>query len=99
MSQSAQTGRGRHPAPRGMGLIEVFAIAFGGIVAGGIFSVLGLTAQAAGGGAYISFIVGGLVTLATGYSYAKLSAPRGRDLAMGRSRMTRNRLLHCLEDL
>lgn len=56
-----------------MGLVEVVAIGIGGMVGGGIFSVLGLTVQIAGGGAYLSFIVGGLVALATGYSYAKLS--------------------------
>ena len=44
------------------------------MVGGGIFSVLGLTVEIAGGGAYISFIVGGLVALVTGYSYAKLSS-------------------------
>ena len=43
------------------------------MVGGGIFSVLGLTAQVAGSGAYVSFAVSGLAALFTGYSYAKLS--------------------------
>lgn len=73
MSQSAEVVTDRYSAPRQMGLLEAIAIGIGGMVGGGIFSVLGLTVQIAGGGAYLSFVVGGLVALATGYSYAKLS--------------------------
>ncbi len=43
------------------------------MVGGGIFSVLGLTVQVAGGGAYVSFVVGGAVAALTGVSYARLS--------------------------
>ena len=43
------------------------------MVGGGIFSVLGLTVQIAGAGAYISFLVGGTVAALTGWSYARLS--------------------------
>ena len=56
-----------------MGLASAVAIGVGGMVGGGIFSVLGLTVQISGAGAYPSFLVGGLVALLTGYSYAKLS--------------------------
>ena len=73
MSESTKIGSNKYSAPREMGLAEVIAIGIGGMVGGGIFSVLGLTVQIAGGGAYLSFVVGGLVALATGYSYAKLS--------------------------
>ena len=43
------------------------------MVGGGIFSVLGLTVQIAGAGAYLSFVVGGAVAALTGWSYARLS--------------------------
>ncbi len=43
------------------------------MVGGGIFSVLGLTVQLAGAGAYVSFVVGGVVAALTGLSYARLS--------------------------
>jgi len=38
----------------------------------GIFSILGVVAQAAGNGMWISFLVGGVVALLCTYSYAKL---------------------------
>jgi amino acid transporter len=65
-----------HPAAatrESIGLLAAIAIGIGGMVGGGIFSVLGLTAQIAGPGAYVSFAVSGLAALLTGYSYAKLS--------------------------
>ena len=43
------------------------------MVGGGIFSVLGLTVQVAGAGAYLSFVVAGTVAALTGLSYARLS--------------------------
>ncbi len=49
------------------------SIGIGGMVGGGIFSVLGLTVKIAGGGAYLSFIVGGVVAALTGRSYSALS--------------------------
>lgn len=73
MSKSAKSHSNSHAAARPLGLVEVIAIGIGGMVGGGIFSVLGLTVQIAAGGAYLSFLVGGLVALLTGYSYAKLS--------------------------
>ena len=44
----------------------------GGMVGGGIFSVLGLSVQMAGHAAPIAFALGGLIALLTGYSYARL---------------------------
>ena len=43
------------------------------MVGGGIFSVLGLTVQVGGAGAYLSFVVAGTVAALTGVSYARLS--------------------------
>jgi amino acid transporter len=58
---------------RGLGLPALVSIGIGGMVGGGIFSVLGLTVQIAGAGAYLSFLVGGAVAALTGSSYARLS--------------------------
>lgn len=73
MSSPARAASPEASRPAQLGLVEVVAIGIGGMVGGGIFSVLGLTVQVAGGGAYLSFLIGGVVALATGYSYAKLS--------------------------
>jgi amino acid transporter len=56
-----------------IGLREAVAIGIGGMVGGGIFSVLGLSVQISGSGAYFAFIIGGVISLLTGYSYAKLA--------------------------
>lgn len=56
-----------------IGLREAIAIGIGGMVGGGIFSVLGLSVQISGPGAYISFMLGGIISFLTGYSYAKLA--------------------------
>jgi len=44
----------------------------GGMMGGGIFSVLGLAAGMAGHAAPIAFVLGGIIALLTGYSYARL---------------------------
>ncbi len=49
------------------------AIGIGGMVGGGIFAVLGLASQLAHGGTPVAFLLAGVVTLLTTYSYAKLS--------------------------
>jgi amino acid transporter len=56
-----------------LGYWEVTAIGVGGMVGGGIFAVLGLSVDLAGGGAPIAFLIAGIVALATSYSYARLS--------------------------
>jgi amino acid transporter len=61
------------PAPASLGIGPLVAIGIGGMVGGGIFSVLGLTVQVAGAAAYLSFVVGGVVAALTGFSYARLS--------------------------
>jgi amino acid transporter len=40
--------------PASLGVAPLVAIGIGGMVGGGIFSVLGLTVQVAGAGAYLS---------------------------------------------
>jgi amino acid transporter len=59
---------------RRVGLWGAVSIGIGGMVGGGIFAVLGLSVQIAGGGAPVAFLVAGLVALLTARSYALLSA-------------------------
>ena len=56
-----------------LGYWEVTAIGVGGMVGGGIFAVLGLSVELAGGGAPAAFLIAGIVALVTSYSYARLS--------------------------
>jgi amino acid transporter len=63
---------GERPAGE-LGLSALVSIGIGGMVGGGIFSVLGLTVQIASSGAYLSFIAGGVIAALTGRSYALLS--------------------------
>ncbi len=55
-----------------LGLKEIVAMGIGGMVGGGIFSVLGLSAELAGHAAPIAFAFGGLIALLTGLSYSRL---------------------------
>jgi amino acid transporter len=57
-----------------LGYWSVVSIGIGGMVGGGIFAVLGLAVQLAGGGTPVAFALAGAVALATSYSYARLSA-------------------------
>jgi amino acid transporter len=58
---------------REIGLPEAVSIGIGGMVGGGIFAVLGLAVELAGGGTPIAFMLAGAVALVTSYSYARLS--------------------------
>jgi len=55
-----------------LGLKELVAMGVGGMVGGGIFSVLGLSVGLAGHAAPLAFALGGLIALLTGWSYARL---------------------------
>lgn len=55
-----------------LSLKEVIAMGVGGMVGGGIFSVLGLAIAQAGHAAPIAFALGGIIALLTGLSYARL---------------------------
>ncbi|RLB71003.1 MAG: amino acid transporter [Deltaproteobacteria bacterium] len=55
-----------------LGLKELVAMGVGGMVGGGIFSVLGLSVDLAGHAAFIAFALGGIVAMLTGWSYAQL---------------------------
>ena len=53
-------------------LREIVALGVGGMVGGGIFSVLGLAIDQAGHAAPVAFALGGGIALLTGLSYARL---------------------------
>lgn len=55
-----------------LNLKELIAMGVGGMVGGGIFSVLGLAVLQAGHAAPIAFALGGIIALITGLAYAKL---------------------------
>ncbi len=56
-----------------LGLKELVAIGIGGMIGGGIFSVLGLLLKFAGPLSPLAFLWGGIVAMFSAYSYAKLS--------------------------
>lgn len=56
-----------------LGLLELIAMGVGGMIGGGIFSVLGLAVSISGHAAPIAFALGALIALAAGYSYIKLA--------------------------
>jgi len=56
-----------------LGLKELIAIGVGGMIGGGIFSVLGLAVTVAGNAAPLAFLIGGLLALLAGYSYIRLA--------------------------
>ncbi len=53
-------------------LKDLIAMGVGGMVGGGIFSVLGLSVSLAGHAAPLAFALGGMIALLTGWSYARL---------------------------
>ncbi len=56
-----------------LGLKELVAIGVGGMIGGGIFSVMGLAVAITGNATPIAFLLGGLLALVMGYSYVKLA--------------------------
>jgi amino acid transporter len=67
---SSATGRGSGQ----IGMVAAVSIGIGGMVGAGIFSILGVVAQAAGNAMWLAFAIGGVVALLSTYSYAKLGA-------------------------
>jgi amino acid transporter len=56
-----------------MGFKATWAMAVGGMVGGGIFSVLGVVISLTGAWAWLSFVIAGAIALATGFSYVGLA--------------------------
>jgi len=57
-----------------MGFNATWSMAVGGMVGGGIFSVLGVVVQMAAQWAWLSFVLAGLIALASAHSYSQLAA-------------------------
>src|SRR3954466_13758477 len=77
MTMSSAGPSGPSTSDRGsgqIGLVAAVSIGIGGMVGAGIFSILGVVAQAAGNAMWIAFMIGGVVALLSTYSYAKLGA-------------------------
>ena len=68
---SARGGGARKDGVLGFG--AAWAMAVGGMIGGGIFATLGVVVSVAGAHAWASFLIGGLVALATGYSLVQLT--------------------------
>src|SRR5215208_5303509 len=76
MSSAGPSGTSS-PSDRGsgqIGMVAAVSIGIGGMVGAGIFSILGVVAQAAGNAMWLAFAIGGVVALLSTYSYAKLGA-------------------------
>lgn len=56
-----------------LGLAELIAIGVGGMIGGGIFSVLGIAVGISGHASPLAFVLGGLIAILAGYSYVKLA--------------------------
>lgn len=55
-----------------LGLLELIAIALGGMIGGGIFTVLGISASIVGAYTPFAIFLGGLIAALAAYSYVKL---------------------------
>ena len=71
---SSPTSPSAAPGSGQIGMAAAVSIGIGGMVGAGIFSILGVVAQAAGNAMWLAFAVGGVVALLSTYSYAKLGA-------------------------
>lgn len=56
-----------------LGFNAAFAMAVGGMIGGGIFATMGVVISVAGQWAWASFLIGGVIALATAHSYASLT--------------------------
>lgn len=61
-------------ANNSISFLGAISIGIGGMIGAGIFSILGVVAQAAGSAMWLSFLIGGIIVLFSTYSYAKLGA-------------------------
>ena len=58
---------------KSLGIIELIAIALGGMIGGGIFTVLGISISIIGVFTPLAFLIGGVLASLAGYSYVKLA--------------------------
>lgn len=57
-----------------LGLKEAVAMALGGMIGGGIYTVLGVVTQITGAATWVAFLLAGIVAACAAYSYTKLNA-------------------------
>lgn len=57
---------------KNLGLMELIAIALGGMVGGGIFTILGISVSLIGNLTPLAIVIGGLIASLAAYSYVKL---------------------------
>jgi amino acid transporter len=74
MSAAKPSNAPSAPGSGQIGMVAAVSIGIGGMVGAGIFSILGVVAQAAGNAMWLAFAIGGVVALLSTYSYAKLGA-------------------------
>jgi amino acid transporter len=74
MSSTRPVSSTPNRGPGQIGMVAAVSIGIGGMVGAGIFSILGVVAQAAGNAMWLAFAIGGVVALLSTYSYAKLGA-------------------------
>ena len=56
-----------------LGKVELIAIALGGMIGGGIFSILGVSVEIVGVATPMAILLGGVLAFLAAYSYAKLA--------------------------
>ena len=56
-----------------LNLIELIAIAVGGMIGGGIFSILGISVEIIGNATVIAIVIGGVLAFVAAYSYVQLA--------------------------
>ncbi|MDA9121400.1 amino acid permease, partial [Flavobacteriales bacterium] len=54
-------------------MAELIALALGGMVGGGIFSILGISVEKIGNATPIAILIGGVLAMFSAYSYVKLA--------------------------
>ncbi|MCB0763528.1 MAG: amino acid permease, partial [Flavobacteriales bacterium] len=64
-------------AQRKFGYNAAWSMAVGGMVGGGIFSVLGVVVSTSGEWAWLSFLLAGLIALVSAHAYSQLSVKYG----------------------
>jgi amino acid transporter len=80
VSRGAYHPRTQHTVARGgkLGLRDATAMAIGGMIGGGIFSVLGVTVALAGHLAFASFLIGAALAALTARALARLAVRSGK---------------------
>src|SRR2546425_6552410 len=73
-AKSSNISSAAGPGSGQIGLVAAVSIGIGGMVGAGIFSILGVVAQAAGNAMWLAFAIGGGVALLSTHSYAQLRA-------------------------